>query len=334
MAEAQVSSSGQPGSPSGSGLTFSGRTRLRRLGEGTIGAVLFLCVTVSVLVTVGIIVALFSDAIGFFAREEVTLLEYLTGTTWQPLREPIAPGNFGVLPLINGTVLIAVIAGVIAIPTGLGSAVYLSEYAPENLRNAFKPLLELLAGVPTVVYGYFAISFVTPQLRNFFEWFNMTTGSEIEVSFFNAMSASIVVAVMIIPLVASISEDSMRAVPRSLREAAYGLGATKAEVSSRVVVPAALSGVLASFILALSRAVGETMATTIAAGATPRMTLNPLESVQTMTAFIVQVSFGDAPFGSVNSQSIYAVGTTLFLMTLLMNVVSNIIVQRFREEYD
>jgi phosphate transport system permease protein len=195
-------------------------------------------------------------------------------------------------------------------------------------------MLEILAGVPTVVYGYFAITFITPLLRNMSDWLNATAGVDVRINIFNALSASIVVGVMIIPMVSSVSEDAMRSVPRSLREGAFGLGATRYEVATRVVVPAALSGIIAAFILAISRAIGETMAVTIAAGATPRMTLNPLNSVQTMTAFIVQVSVGDAPAGSINGQSIFAVGTTLFLMTLVMNIASNQVIRRFREVYE
>jgi len=307
---------------------------VRNLRESIIHALLFFAGAFSILVTVGIILSLFVDAVGFFQRPEVTLWKFLTGTTWRPLGQPVVPDNFGVLPLVNGTIMIGALSGLIAIPLGVGAAIFLSEYAPIQVRNVLKPILEILAGVPTVIYGYFAITFITPQLRSFVEWLNTTVGTDIRVDFFNALSASVVVAVMIIPMVASISEDAMRAVPTSLRQAAYGLGATRFEVATRVVVPAALSGILASFILALSRAVGETMAVTIAAGATPKMTLNPLTSVQTMTAFIVQVSFGDAPSGSINGQSIFAVGALLFLMTLFMNIVSNIVVRRFREEYE
>jgi phosphate transport system permease protein len=225
--------------------------------------------------------------------------------------------------------MIAVISGSIALPLGLGSAIFLSEYASDRLRSVLKPLLELLAGIPTVVYGYFALSFVTPILKRVLE-----DQLGIRVSFFNAFSAAFVVGIMIIPIIASISEDAMRAVPRSLREGAYALGATKFEVSTKVVVPAALSGIISAFIIGISRAIGETMAVTIAAGATPRMTLNPLDGIQTMTAFIVQVSFGDAPAGSINGQSIFAVGATLFTMTFVMNIISASILKRFREVYE
>ncbi len=296
--------------------------------------VLFLCGIASILVTLGIMVSLFSETIGFFGRPEVSLWKFLTGTTWKPIAKNPTPENFGILPLVNGTLMIALFSALVALPLGLGSAIFLSEYAPERLRRVLKPVLEILAGVPTVVYGYFALTFITPLLRSLFDGVNATLGTDIRVDFFNALSASVVVGVMIIPMVSSISEDAMRAVPRSLREAAYALGATKFEVATRVVVPAALSGIIAAFILALSRAIGETMAVTIAAGATPKMTLNPLTSVQTMTAFIVQVSFGDAPAGSINGQSIFAVGTTLFLITFVMNLISDRVLKRFREVYE
>ncbi len=309
-------------------LSLETNQRVQNVRERAVAALLFACGVVSVLTTLGIIFSLFSEAIGFFARPEVTLWRFLTGTTWRPLAQPVAPQNFGVLPLVNGTLMIAVLSAMVALPLGVGSAIFLSEYAPGRVRRILKPALEILAGIPTVVYGYFAITFVTPIIRTIAE----SVG--VEVDFFNALSASIVVGIMIIPTVASISEDAMRSVPQALREGAYALGATKFEVATRVVVPAALSGIIAAFILGLSRAIGETMAVTIAAGSTPRMTLNPLQSVQTMTAFIVQVSFGDTPMGSINSQSIFAVGATLFIITLIMNIVSHFMVRRFREVYD
>jgi len=267
-------------------FSFYNPQRVRNIRERIIAIILFGCGIFSILVTIGIIVSLFSEAIGFFLRPEVNLFTFLTGTNWNPLASQISPENFGVRPLIRGTLMIAVISGSIALPLGLGSAIFLSEYASDRLRSILKPLLELLAGIPTVVYGYFALSFVTPLLKRVLE-----DQLGIHVSFFNAFSAAVVVGIMIIPNVASISEDAMRAVPRSLREGAYALGATKFEVSTKVVVPAALSGIVSAFIIGISRAIGETMAVTIAAGATPRMTLNPLDGVQTMTAFIVQVSF-------------------------------------------
>lgn len=300
-----------------------------RFKEKLIAWILFFCGFFSVLVTIGIILSLFTEAIGFFLRPEVSVIKFFTGTTWRPLSKLISPDNFGVLPLISGTLLIAFLSSIISVPVGIGSAIFLSEYASNRLRSILKPILEILAGIPSVVYGYFALSFVTPSIEIMFEkWLGM------DVSFFNALSASIVLGIMIIPTVASISEDAMRAVPRSLREAAYSLGATKFEAISQVVLPAALSGIIAAFILAFSRAVGETMAVTIAAGATPQLTLNPLKSVQTMTSFIVQVSFGDAPAGSINGQSIFAVGATLFTMTFIMNIISDVVLNRFREVYE
>jgi phosphate transport system permease protein len=308
-------------------------SRVRSLKERLIQVFLFLCAAVSILTTIGIILSLFQEAIGFFLRQEVSLLQFLTGTTWRPLSNPIDASNFGVLPLINGTLIVATISAMIALPLGVGSAIYLSEYARERTRSTLKPMLEVLAGIPSVVYGYFALSLITPLLTKLVEGINARLGTAIEIEFFNALSASLVMGVMILPLVASLSEDAMRAVPRALREGAYGLGATKFEVATRIVVPASLSGILAGFILALSRAIGETMIVAIAAGSTPRMTLNPLESIQTMTGFIVQVSFGDTPAGSISSQSIFAIGATLFVMTFFMNILSNLIVRRFREEY-
>lgn len=291
----------------------------RRVGERVIAGLLFLCGLVSVLTTVGIVVVLLTESAGFF--REVSLVDFLTGTQWSPL---YSDQQFGILPLLNGTLLIAVGAMVIALPVGLTSAIYLSEYAGPRVRGVVKPLLEILAGIPTVVYGYFALLFITPLLRAVFP----------SAGVYNAASAAIVVGIMIIPMVASLSEDALSAVPRALREAAYGLGATKFEVSTRVAVPAALSGIVASFILAISRAVGETMAVTLAAGATPRMTLSFLESVQTMTAYIVQVSLGETPHGSIEYRTIFAVGLVLFCMTLAMNLISNRITARFREVYE
>jgi phosphate transport system permease protein len=296
-------------------------TARRRLvvQERLIGALLFGCGLVSVLTTIGIVVVLLSQSLGFFG--EVSPVEFLTGTRWSP---GLSPQSFGILPLVNGTLLIGAGSSIIAIPLGLATAIYLSEYAALRTRRVVKPILEILAGIPTVVYGYFGIMFVTPILRSIFP----------QTQIFNAASASIVVGIMILPLVSSLSEDALSAVPRSLREAAYGLGATKFEVSTRVVVPAALSGVAASFILAVSRAIGETMAVTIAAGMQPKMSLNLLESIETMTAYIVQVSLGDTPYGSLEYRTIFAVGLMLFLITLAMNLLSQRITRRFREVYE
>lgn len=233
------------------------------------------------------------------------------------------PQSFGVLPLVGGTFLTAGIAILVAVPIGLASAIYLSEYAKDKVRRVVKPLLEILAGVPTVVYGYFALTFITPLLQNIFP--NMIV--------FNALSAGLVMGIMIIPMASSLSEDAMVAVPRSLRNAAYGLGATRFEVATRVVLPAAVSGIVAACVLALSRAVGETMIVAIAAGSTPRLTLNPLESIQTMTAYIVQISLGETPHGTVEYYTIFAVGLLLFIMTLLMNLFGQWFVRRYREKY-
>jgi len=278
----------------------------------------FLCVLISLFTTAGILYSLFSQAIGFFF--EVPLLDFLTGTRWTPILKPQA---YGVLPLVCGTLLVASIAAVVALPVGLGTAIFLSEYAPDKIRRILKPMLEILAGVPTVVYGYFALTFVTPQLQKLVP----------DILIFNALSAGLVMGIMIIPMVSSLSEDAMLAVPRSLRQAAYALGSTRLEVSLRVVVPAALSGIISSFIIAVSRAIGETMLVTLAAGATPRMTFNVFDSIQTMTAYIVQLSLGEAPHGSLEYNTIFAVGLLLFFMTLIMNVIGHLVVRRWREVY-
>ncbi len=280
--------------------------------------VCFVCAFLSVATTAGIIFVLSEETIGFF--QQVSPIAFFTGTEWAPL---FAPARFGVLPLLCGTFLVAVGAGLFALPVGLLSAIYLSEYASPRVRGIVKPMLEILAGIPTVVYGYFGVFFVTPLLRRFFP----------NIDVFNAASGAIVVGIMILPLVSSLCEDALSAVPRALREGGYGLGSTKMEVSTKIVVPAALSGIMASFILALSRAIGETMAVTLAAGATPKLTLNPAESIQTMTAYIVQVSLGDTPVGSLGYQTIFAVGMTLFVITLAMNILAARLVKRFRNVY-
>jgi phosphate transport system permease protein len=290
----------------------------RTLKEGAIGAVLFACAAASTLVTLGVVAVLLRETVSFFS--EVSIVEFLTDTRWEPMFQE---KHFGVLPLLSGSMMVALGAAVIALPIGLMTAIFLSEYAAPRVRRTLKPVLEILAGVPTVVYGYFALTFITPLLRVFLP----------ETEIFNAASASIVVGIMIIPTVSSLSEDALRAVPDALREGAYGLGATKLEVSTRVVVPSALSGVIASFILAISRAIGETMAVTIAAGNLPNMTANPLRSIQTMTAYIVQMSMGDTPQGTTVYKTLFAVAMTLFLITLGMNILSQWILSRFREEY-
>ncbi|NNF06811.1 MAG: phosphate ABC transporter permease subunit PstC [Candidatus Eisenbacteria bacterium] len=291
----------------------------RKWKEQSIRGLLFLSALVSVATTIGIVLILSKETFGFF--QHVSLAEFLFGTKWTPLLEP---RHFGVLPLLCGTFLIVIGASLLAIPVGLTSAIYLSEYAPDKTRRTLKPILEVLAGIPTVVYGYFALSFITPLLSK------VLPATQV----FNALSASIVVGIMILPMVASLCDDALRAVPDSLRSGAYALGATHFEVSTRVVVPSALSGVVASFVLAISRAIGETMAVTLAAGATPKLTLNPLESIQTMTAYIVQVSLGDTPAGTVEYQTIFAVGALLFAITLGANLIAHMVLKRFREVYE
>ncbi len=276
---------------------------------------------ISIFTTVGIVIILVAQSAGFFA--EVSVWKFLTGTEWAPL---FSPQEFGVLSLVGGTLLVAVIAGIVSLTLGLGAAVFLSEYAPEKLRKILKPILEVLAGIPTVVYGYFALTFVTPILQDIF--------GDDRVIVFNALSAGIVMGLMIMPMVSTLSEDAMVAVPRSLRDAAYALGATRFEVSTKVVIPSALSGIVASFILAVSRAIGETMIVKIAAGATPNLTLNPFESIQAMTAYIVQVSLGETPQGSLEYKTIFAVGLLLFAMTLAMNIIGRWVISRFRQQYE
>ncbi|MDT8897951.1 MAG: phosphate ABC transporter permease subunit PstC [Thermanaerothrix sp.] len=293
--------------------------RRPRTGERLIQLGLLICAAVSILTTLGIVFTLLRETILFF--EQVSIVEFFTETRWTPL---FASKKFGIWPLVNGTVLVAAGAMIIALPLGLLAAIYMSEYASENVRRILKPVLEVLAGIPTVVYGYFALLFVTPLLKSIFP----------QTQTFNAASASIVMGFMILPMVASISEDALSAVPRSLRDAAYALGATKLEVSTQIVVPAALSGISAAFILAVSRAIGETMIVAIAAGQQPKLTLNPLESIETMTAYIVQVSLGDTPQQSIAYLTIFAVGMMLFLMTLVMNVISHFLTRRFREVYE
>lgn len=288
------------GSPA-RGLPRSGRGKLI---ERAVEVLLAACAGVSVLVTVAIVTILLSETIGFFF--DVSFMEFFTATRWTPL---FTEKHFGILPLLSASLQVAVGAGILALPTGLLTAIFLSEYAGSGLRSVLKPVLGILAGIPTVVYGYFALTFVTPALRLVFP------GAEV----FNATSAAIVLGIMILPTVASLSEDAFRAVPHGLREAAFGLGASKMDVTTRVVVPAGLSGVLASFILALSRALGETMVVVLAAGNSPRLTLNPLESMQTMTAYIVQAGLGGPGGGTLDYRTLFAVGMVLFSITLGMN---------------
>jgi phosphate transport system permease protein len=295
-----------------------------RWGERIIAAVLLLCALVSVATTVGIVFALAEPSLEFF--REVPIGEFLTGTQWSPL---FSPPEFGVLPLVGATAMTTLAALAVCIPFGLGSAIYLSEYATSRTRRVLKPVLEVLAGIPTVVYGFFALTFVTPVLR---EVWPAVLGTPPQV--FNALSAGLVMGVMILPTVASLSEDALSAVPQALRQGAYALGATKLKVSTRVAVPAALSGIVASFILGISRAVGETMIVLIAAGGTPNLSFDPTEAMQTMTAFIAAAGLGDQPTGSVGYKTIFAVGATLFVATLVMNIVSIRLVRRYREVYE
>lgn len=290
-----------------------------RWGESVIKLWLITCTGLSVITTIAIVCLLYKEAFVFFT--EVSPIDFFFGTTWVPI---LKPSSFGVLPLLWGTLQVTIGAAFIAIPLGLASAIYLSEYASDKVRSYVKPTLELLAGIPTIIYGYFALTFVTPLLR--------TVVSDIQV--FNALSASIVVGIMILPMIATLSDNALRAVPQSLRQGAYALGATSYEVTTRVVVPAGLSGVMASFLLAISRAIGETMAVTLAAGQTPNLTLSVYESIQTMTSYIVQVSLGDTPAGGIAYQTLFAVAALLFTITLLINIISQWVLNHFREVYD
>ena len=292
------------------------RSARGRFGEKAVLLALAAAATISVLVTVGIVVVLVEEGALFFT--DVPITEFFTGTQWFPLE-----GKFGVLPLLNASIVIALIAAVVAVPLGLGSAIYLSEYAPERLRRVVKPVLEILAGMPTIVLGFFALDAVTPALQMVFPGLGL----------YNALAAGIVVGLLITPLISSLSEDAMRAVPNSMREGAFGLGATRRVVSLRVVIPAALSGIVASIVLAISRAIGETMAVTLAAGTIPNLSWNPLEGMQTITAYIVQVSKGEATRGSLQYDSIFAVGLLLFAVTLVINIIAVRIVRKYRTVY-
>ncbi len=273
---------------------------------------------ISVLVTFGIVITLLAETIEFF--KAVPFLDFFTGTILKPLGDN---AQFGIIPLVTGTLISTVIAMVVAIPIGLMSAIYLSEYASDKVRKVVKPVLELLAGIPTIVYGFFALTFVTPLLRSFIPALEPT----------NILSPGLVMGVMIIPMVASLSEDAMSAVPNAMREGALGLGATKLEVTFRVVLPAAISGIIASFVLGISRAIGETMIVTIASGSSKNFTFDITQSMQTMTAYIVEVTGGDAPAGSTLYFSLYAVAMTLFVFTLIMNLIAQYVSRKFREEY-
>ena len=293
-----------------------------RYGERLIKALLFLCAAVSVATTAGIVFALAGPTIEFLG--EVPLNEFLFGTEWRPL---FSPADFGVLPLVSATLVVTACALAVCIPFGLGAAIYLSEYARPGVRKTLKPVLEILAGIPTVVYGFFALTFLTPALQSIWLFGDPP-------SIFNALSAGLVMGVMILPTVASLSEDAMAAVPQTLRQGAFALGASKRMVAMKIVVPAALSGIVASFVLAISRAVGETMIVLIAAGGTPTLSFNPAEAMQTMTAFIAAAGLGDQSTGSIGYQTIFAVGALLFVATFAMNIVSIRLVRKYREVYE
>ena len=302
----------------GGGESMFRRGRRGSVESAVVRWIFFGCALISIVTTLAIVFILLQQSWDFF--REVPVWDFLTGTRWTPI---LKPTSFGVLPLVAGTLLVTALAVIVALPIGLATAIYLAEYAPDRARRVLKPMIEVLAGIPTVVYGYFALTFVTPQLQRVFP----------DMIVFNALSAGVVMGVMIIPMVSSLSEDAMISVPRSLRQASYALGATRLETSLKVVVPAALSGIVASFILAVSRAIGETMLVTIAAGATPRITANPLESVQTMTAYIAQLAQGEASHDSVEYKTIFAVGLLLFAMTLALNLLGHWVVRRWRQAY-
>ena len=295
------------------------RAQRRRYGEDVVKGLLAVCALISIVTTVGIVVALFLPAFEFF--QEISIVDFLTGTNWSPLFEP---AEFGVLQLVSGTINVTLLASLVAMPLGLGAAIYLSEYASPRMRGILKPALEILAGIPTIVFGYFALTFMTPLLRDI----------GIQVDIFNTLSAGLVMGVMLMPTVASLSDDAMGAVPRDLRDGGYALGSTKMQVSTRIIVPAAVSGIVASFVLAFSRAVGETMIVLIAMGQQPNLTLNPKEAAETMTAFIAATGAGDVPTGSIEYKTIFAVGSLLFVMTLIINIVAIRLVRKYREVYE
>lgn len=288
------------------------------LQESIIQMILALFASISILTTIGIVFSLLFESVIFF--NEVSIIEFFTTIRWAPVFDP---PSFGVLPLISGTLLIAVLSSMVSLPLGLGSAIYLSEFASSKARKLIKPILELLAGVPSIVYGYFALTFITPLLRTFLP----------QTEIFNALSASIAVGIMTLPMVASLSEDAMMAVPNSIRQGAYALGSTQLEVYTHVIVPAAFSGIASSFVLAISRAIGETMIVAIAAGQTPSMALNPLGSIQTMTGFMVNMALGDIQQGSIEFKTVFVVGMVLFIITLIMNLIAKKIIARNREVY-
>ncbi|MGE8037462.1 phosphate ABC transporter permease subunit PstC [Lysinibacillus sp. NPDC093692] len=300
-------------------IANSRNQKTKKIVEKAMPALLFSAALISILTTFGIVFTLIFETFEFFKRVSIT--DFLFGTQWLPFsgKEPL----FGILPLIAGTLKVTLIAVVVAVPFGIASAIYLSEYASEKIRRTVKPILEVLAGVPTIVYGFFALTFVTPMLQQIIPGLKL----------FNALSPGIVVGIMILPMITSLSEDAMSSVPNSMREGALALGATKFEVAIKVVLPAALSGIVASVVLAISRAIGETMIVSLAGGSTPKFDLDVTDSIQTMTAYIVQVATGDAGYGTTIYYSIYSVGFTLFIFTLVMNLLAHYISKRFREVY-
>lgn len=300
-------------------IAKSRNKKSKKVIEKSVPMLLMVAAILSILTTFGIVFTLIFETFEFFQR--IPLTDFLFGTEWLPFsgKEPL----FGVLPLVVGTLKITLLAIIVAVPFGLGAAIYLSEYASDRVRRIVKPVLEVLAGVPTIVYGFFALTFVTPVLQNIIP----------DLKIFNALAPGLVVGIMILPMIVSMSEDAMSAVPQSIREGALGLGSTKFEVAVKVVLPAALSGIIASFVLGISRAIGETMIVSLAGGSTPRFDGSFTDSIQTMTAYIVQVSTGDAGYGTTIYYSIYAVGFTLFIFTLAMNLLAQYISKRFREEY-
>ena len=289
-----------------------------RLKEIIIEKAFFLCALISILVTVGIIFVLLVDTIDFF--QEVSFLDFITDSEWTPT---FSDKHFGIAPLVAGTLLTTLTAIIVALPIGLSIAIYLNEFAPKAFRKRIKPALELLAAIPTVVYGFFALTVVTPFLKQY-----------IDIDSFNALSAGIVMGIMIIPYVSSISEDALYAVPKSLREAAYGMGSTRLQTAFKVTIPAASSGIVVSVILAISRAIGETMIVAIAAGQKPTLTMDPTETIATITSFIVQVTVGDVEHGSIEYKSLFAAGMTLFLFTFILNNISYFVKKKFQEKYD
>lgn len=292
-----------------------------RLGEALVGGFLFFCGVLSIATTFFIVYILFRETRLFFQFPEVSVVDFLTKTKWEP-----AINAFGIWPLLTATLLTTTIAMTVALPLGLFVAIYLSEYASSRTRNVFKPILEILAGIPTVVYGYFALTFITPILRSIF-------GDDI-VQIYNTGSAGIAMGILILPMVATMTEDALNSVPRSLREAGYGLGATKLEVATKVVVPAALSGIAAAVLVGISRAIGETMIVAVAAGSGSNFTLNPFKGAETMTGYIVRISGGDLSYDTLDYDSIYAIAFLLFIITLGLNLISQRVVRRFREKYE